>query len=996
VKRAILILAAVLVACGKKHPSSPLDGGSDGGPPSDGGTVTGDGGIPIPPVKIKALLPSLGPTDGGGTVLITGSGFVQGFALHGGADVSKETSVDFAGSAATNLDVIDDNRIEVTVPAGAAGPADVQVVNPNGSGTCAGCYRYITPVKVLSIDPPSGASGGGTPVTIHGQGFGSDVLLTIGGRELISAVLTDAQTATGFTPPGTAGPADVLAIAPNGSGSLRSGFVYQDALRVDSVSPPVVPTAGGPVLTIEGAGFSAAAQVQIDGAAAPSAWVDSGHLQLFAPAHAAGAVDVAVDGATLPHGLAYADPGGAQAAYAVQPARGPSAGGITVHVLGTGLTGATVSFGGAAATVTPVSDVQLDAELPPGTPGSVDVHVGAQTLAAAFQYDAPFAVTGVAPASAPASGTPAVQVSLQGIGFDQTPLHVFVGALEATVVTATATAISATAPAGAPGPADVIVNAGNRTARLSGAFAFTAPLSLKQVSPALGAQAGGTRVSLFGSGLTPDLTASIGGAAVASLQLLSPTQATALTPPGTPGARDVAATAGTSSSTLTQAFTYFDPTSDLGGATGGPLLGVLNVTVLDFSAYKSGGVVGATVQVVLHDGTLLAGLTDKNGQVTFSDDRLVLPAQVTAIKDQYDSVTIAEVATANLTLEIQGAPGTPPPPPPNPNPTPPSPPQTASIAGNVYGFKLAPGTVLTANQRAAARVSIAREGIYGLPPFAGAVSFSTVTADGGQYNFDKLYSFNPTTLYAVFGIEDTAASSFTPLLLGVVRGVRPDPNNPVTNADIILDTHLDQEVLVTVLNPPAVSGGHDAFVDLDLGSSGAIPLDRVTENDDAFHFRFHHLPLASGQGLVFVDQYGAWQSGAVVTPVSVYLRRVFDDISAGVTLGPLLPFPVLAQSGPDVISWTLGDSPLQPNLMQLRVADGTATQDTSWSVLLPGTSRQISMPAPVRARLQSGTHQISITSSVAPGFDFTHWNDEDLSSGSWTAYAYANGSFKLP
>jgi hypothetical protein len=226
--------------------------------------------------------------------------------------------------------------------------------------------------------------------------------------------------------------------------------------------------------------------------------------------------------------------------------------------------------------------------------------------------------------------------------------------------------------------------------------------------------------------------------------------------------------------------------------------------------------------------------------------------------------------------------------------------------------------------------------------------------------------------------------------------VRPDPNNPVANADVILDTHLDQEVAVTVASPPATSGGHDAFVDLDLGPAGAIPLDRVTENADAYHFTFHHLPLASGQGLVFVDQYGKFVNGAVTTPVTVYLRRVFDDVSAGVTLGPLLPFPVLTSSGPDAFSWTTSPSALQANLQQLRISDGTQSQDTSWSVLLPGDARQIAMPAPVRARLVSGGHSITLTTSVAPGFDFARWTDEDLGSGAWTAYSYAVGSFTVP
>jgi hypothetical protein len=297
-----------------------------------------------------------------------------------------------------------------------------------------------------------------------------------------------------------------------------------------------------------------------------------------------------------------------------------------------------------------------------------------------------------------------------------------------------------------------------------------------------------------------------------------------------------------------------------------------------------------------------------------------------------------------------------------------------------------------------AHVSIARAGIYSLPPFAAAVQFKTVTTDGAGYLYDQLYSLSPTTLYAVFGIEDSATQppSFVPLLLGVRRGVQPDPVRPVTDADIILDTHLDQSLDVAVLDPPGAGGGHDAFVDLDLGQSGAIPLDRALQNSDPYHLRFTHLPQAAGQGFVFVDQYGRWTGSGIATPVTIYLRRVFGDLSAGVTLGPLLPFPVMQPVSNGVFSWTLAPSALQPNLEQLAVSDSAGKQDTSWSVLLPGTARSIAMPGVLRARLANGTHGFSIVSSVAPSFDFAHWNYADLYSGSWTAYSYADGSFTVP
>ena len=994
-KRLLPLVALLALACGNSQ--SPLaDGGQDAGGDDGGGTTPtggGDGGPGAPiEVKVRVALPPVGSTDGGETVLVSGSGFVDGFAVRGGSDTSRKTSVTFAGAAATSVNVIDDNRVEVVAPAGVPGSADVAVTNPNGTGACAGCYRYVTPIAIASVDPATGVARGGTAVTVHGQGFTPDLLFTIGGRELIGFAIVDTQTATGRTPAGAEGAADVLALSHDGSGELRSGFVYREDVRVDSVAPGVAGTAGGSKLVVAGAGFTAASLVKIDGALAPSAWVDDGHLELYAPAHAAGAVDVAVDGATLAQGLTYADPGGATVAYALQPSHGRAS--DTVHVYGTGLTGQTVSFGGTAAAVQPVSDVQLDAVVPACTAGAVAVQVGPSMLG--FTCDPALQLDAIAPAEGPAVG--GTQVTLTGAGFDLANLHVFVGALEAAVVSATATAITATTPAGSPGTADVTVLAGGLGFTRAAAFTFTTPLALTQVAPALGAQAGGTRVTLYGRGFGDGLSASIGGSAVAGLQVLSPTEATALSPPGTPGTKTVAIARAAESDQVPAAFTYFDPTLEQGGGSGGPLLGTLNITVLDNSLFKTGGVLGAAVQVVLNGGAILTALTDANGQVTFSDDRLVLPAEVTVLKDSYDSVTIDGVETANLTVAIEGPAGTAPPPPTTPPPPPPVQPTPASVGGHVYGFKLAPGTVLSATQKQVARVAIARSGIYALPPFSGAVPYLTVNDDGGPWVIPNLFTLSPTTFYAVYGIEDSSTTppTFTPMLLGVLRGIRPDPAKAITNADIILDTHLDQAVDVTVLDPPSVSGGHDAFVDLDLGQDGAIPLGRVTQNSDPFHLHFAHLPLASGQGFVFVDQYGRWANGAITTPVTTYLRRVFGDVSGGVTLGPLLPFPVVTQSGPSTFAWTTAVSGLSANLQQLRVQDGTPQQDMSWSALLPGDVRQIAMPDPIRARLQSGTHGYSIVTSVAPGFDFAHWTYSDLYSGNWTAYSFAAGTFQVP
>ena len=1000
-------------ACGS-HPAGAPDAGPDAGnPQSDGGTpdagLLPDGG-PLPvDVHVRAILPGFGPTTGGGSAIVSGSGFVQGFAQRGGADVTLRTTLRIGGAAAASLDVLDDNRIELTLPAGAAGPADVSVTNPNGTGTCTGCFRYVTPVRVLSISPASGPSAGGTAVTIHGQGFTPATLLTLGGRELIRFQLVDAQTATGLTPRGPAGPASLLALTSDGRDELRSAFVYQDALRVDFVDPGTAATAGGTRLTLSGRGFTPQAQVTVDAAPAATDWIDSDHLSAVAPAHAAGAVDVTVSdagalspSATLPHGLVYVDPGAPFALLAVAPAHGPLAGGTCpatcVRLLGSGFTGATqVLFGAAAATLHPRDDRQLDVDLPPGAaPGLVDVTVVAggaqQTLPQSFRYDA-LAVRSLSPATGPVAGGTAVTVAGAGLTAD-----VRVGALPLTSVQVAAdgTSLTGTTAAGSPGLADLVVRSGDLEALLPAAFLYSAPLALAQVSPPLGAQAGGTRIAIYGRGFGPGLAAAIDGAPVAGLTVVSPSEVTGLSPPGTPGARPVTLSLAGVQATLAAGFTYFDPASTLGGGNGGPLLGVLNISVLEGSAYKKGGVPGATVTVITHDGGQLSGLTDARGQITFSDDRLVLPSTVTADKPLYDAVTVGGVATASLSVYLSGPAG-PPPPPPDPPPPPPPPLQPASIGGHVFGFKLPPSTVLSATQRAVARVLIARRDINSLPPFSPAArDFVTVTDDGGTFSFPKLYSLDPTTLYAVFGIEDSATTppGFEPVLLGILRAVQPNPATPIVNADITLDTHLDQSVDVAVLDPPSTAVGHDAAIDLDLGSAGVIPLDRVVEGSDATHLHFRHLPAAAGQGFVFVDQAGKWNGSAIVPPVSTYLRRVFDDLSAGVTLGPLLSFPVPGAPLPAFdgqLLWSVpGSSPLQANLQQVRV------DDVSWQVILPGDARGVAMPPELRALLKPGAHAWSITTSVAPGFDFAHWNYDDLYSSSWTAYAYASGTFTVP
>jgi hypothetical protein len=146
----------------------------------------------------------------------------------------------------------------------------------------------------------------------------------------------------------------------------------------------------------------------------------------------------------------------------VAPAKGPAAGGTTVTITGSNLTGATaVSFAGGAATSFAVrSATQIVAISPAGTGGTADVTVttpagtSASVLADHFKYTP--AVTGVSPSSGPTSGGTTVTITGSGFALGSATVFKF-GATKATGVScSSSTTCTAIAPKHAAGTVDVI------------------------------------------------------------------------------------------------------------------------------------------------------------------------------------------------------------------------------------------------------------------------------------------------------------------------------------------------------------------------------------------------------------------------------------------------------------------------------------------------------------------------------------------------------------
>jgi hypothetical protein len=186
----------------------------------------------------------------------------------------------------------------------------------------------------------------------------------------------------------------------------------------------------------------------------------------------------------------------------VSPASGTDMGGTPVTITGTGLAQATrVTFGGVAGRITAHSDTRITVASPPST--------GTTVTTAAITTDSGTRITGTGP---PGTGT-----------------------------------------------VDIIVTTPNGISKLTAAdhYTFTAPRpAVTGISPDSGSTAGGTAVSITGTGLAGATGVTFGGVA-GKITADSNTQVTVISPPGTGTvAITVTTAAGTSTTTAAGRYAY--------------------------------------------------------------------------------------------------------------------------------------------------------------------------------------------------------------------------------------------------------------------------------------------------------------------------------------------------------------------------------------------------------------------------------------------------------
>jgi IPT/TIG domain len=433
--------------------------------------------LPIVPT-VGGVSPTSGPTSGGTSVNISGTGFLVA------------TSVTFGGVPATTALVNNDFSITATSPFHpGAGIVDVIVSNGNGPSlsVLADHFTYTTTPIVTSISPNFGSIGGGTFVQVTGSGFTNAMIVTFGGVSGTFLNVIDDGRLTVFSPAHLGGGSVFVVVWVNGvpsAGSFASTFTYGGGLTVSGVSPASGPPSGGSIVTLTGAGFSGATAVSFGGVFGTILQVQNdGLMTVQTPAHFSGSVHVNVWVGATASPSTFADIfvyNGGLTIFDVTPASGPTSGGTAVTISGSGFLGAVaVTFGGTTtANFFVQNDNQILAVSPPHSAGTVNVVVwnaitsSLITGSGQFTYTSALAVTGISPSSGPASGGTTVTVS--GAGFLNATSVAFGTSTAANMNILSDSQLTVTAPAHAgAGSVHVVVFAGGAGSAAGAADLFT-------------------------------------------------------------------------------------------------------------------------------------------------------------------------------------------------------------------------------------------------------------------------------------------------------------------------------------------------------------------------------------------------------------------------------------------------------------------------------------------------------------------------------------------
>ena len=454
--------------------------------------------------SVTSISPTSGLTTGGTSVTITGTNF------------NATSAVNFGSTAATGVIVNSSTSVTAISPAG-TGVVDVTVTTVGGtSATGSGDRFSYVPVLVSGVAPSAGPLTTGNSVVITGAGFTGATAVKFGSTAATGYTVNSDTQITATAPAGSAGTVDVTVTTPTGTSATVSAdrYTYRAVPNVTNVSPSSGPTAGGTSVVITGTNLNTTSAVNF-GSTAATGYVVNSETQITAtaPSGSVGTVDITIitAGGTSATGssdrFSYSP---APTVTGVSPSTGPTDGGTTVSITGTGFTGATaVKFSATTASYTVNSSTSITATSPAGGTGTVDIRVttvggtSASTSADSFTYLAAAGIGSVSPESGSVAGGQSVTIT----GTDFTSVAdttVTFGGTAGTVTAVTGDSITVTTPAvDNGGTVDVVVTTTGGSATASMAYTYVGSLSMS--TPSIADFASRTL-----SGFTQTTTASMG------------------------------------------------------------------------------------------------------------------------------------------------------------------------------------------------------------------------------------------------------------------------------------------------------------------------------------------------------------------------------------------------------------------------------------------------------------------------------------------------------
>jgi alpha-tubulin suppressor-like RCC1 family protein len=337
---------------------------------------------PGTPPTITSITPSSGPTAGGTSVTITGSGFLTGARVK-------------IGNAATSVDVVSETEITATTAMTPAGSDEVVVSDFGGTSTGGPSYTYIAPPPtVTSITPTLGMTAGGTSVSITGTNFTGATGVKFGSTSATSFTVNSESSITAVSPVGM-GTVDMTVTTPAGTSatSFADQFSYVPPPTVTKLKPTKGPVNGGTTVTLTGTNFTRATAVKFGSTNATSFTVKTvksvTSITAVSPPETPATVDVTV---TTPGGTSAISTKDhfkfVPTVTGLSPNTGSTAGGTSVTITGAGFapgkTATVLKFGTTKGTsVNCTSTTECTVVSPAHAVGKVDVKATVNKLSSA-------------------------------------------------------------------------------------------------------------------------------------------------------------------------------------------------------------------------------------------------------------------------------------------------------------------------------------------------------------------------------------------------------------------------------------------------------------------------------------------------------------------------------------------------------------------------------------------------------------------------------------